>query len=239
MNAAQQIPWKRLSVEGFAIVVSILLAFAIDAWWEERGDRQAEIVLLERLQADFIELSVNLKVVEDDHRGTLAACVDVLEYSVGDTLPVSAIMDRQVGSIFLSGRTFNPGSGAVGSFLAGGDARKIRNQELAHRLMAWPGIFEELQEEEIAIQKGIAERWTPYLASKVNIGPYLATYSNALAGIPSQVAEPATRNTLAVDEIFLNHVLDRFRLQKLAVRDIEPVREAVEEILALIDEDLG
>jgi hypothetical protein len=53
------------------------------------------------------------------------------------------------------------------------------------------------------------------------------------------VAEPATRNTLAADEIFLNHALDRFRLQKLAVRDIDPVREAVDEILALIEEDLS
>ena len=32
MNATQKIQWKRLSVEAFAIVASILLAFAIDAW---------------------------------------------------------------------------------------------------------------------------------------------------------------------------------------------------------------
>jgi hypothetical protein len=33
------IPWKRLSAEGLAIVVSILLAFWIDAWWDTRKDR--------------------------------------------------------------------------------------------------------------------------------------------------------------------------------------------------------
>jgi hypothetical protein len=39
----QKIQWKRLSVEAVAIVASILFAFAIDAWWDDRqkaGDEQ-------------------------------------------------------------------------------------------------------------------------------------------------------------------------------------------------------
>ena len=38
MSIAQTIQWKRLFVEAVAIVGSILLAFAIDAWWEDRSD---------------------------------------------------------------------------------------------------------------------------------------------------------------------------------------------------------
>lgn len=34
--------WTDLSVEGVVIVVSILLAFALDAWWNSRGQRQEE-----------------------------------------------------------------------------------------------------------------------------------------------------------------------------------------------------
>ena len=35
--------WKRLVVEGFVIVISILLAFSIDAWWDQqRAARDAE-----------------------------------------------------------------------------------------------------------------------------------------------------------------------------------------------------
>ena len=32
------IQWKRTSAEGFAIVISILLAFWIDTWWEDRKE---------------------------------------------------------------------------------------------------------------------------------------------------------------------------------------------------------
>jgi len=31
----RQIPWLRVFVEGVVIVVSILLAFGIEAWWHE------------------------------------------------------------------------------------------------------------------------------------------------------------------------------------------------------------
>ena len=33
-SRAKQIPWMRVLVEGMVIVVSILLALALDAWWD-------------------------------------------------------------------------------------------------------------------------------------------------------------------------------------------------------------
>jgi hypothetical protein len=53
MTANENIPWKRLSVEAAAIVASILLAFAIDAWWEDRQERVLEQQYLASLKADF------------------------------------------------------------------------------------------------------------------------------------------------------------------------------------------
>ena len=32
----QKIAWKRLFAEGAAILISILLAFGIEAWWQEQ-----------------------------------------------------------------------------------------------------------------------------------------------------------------------------------------------------------
>ena len=46
MTKTQSIPWKRLSVEAAAIVVSILLAFGIDAWWDDRNERIEEAEIL-------------------------------------------------------------------------------------------------------------------------------------------------------------------------------------------------
>jgi hypothetical protein len=66
MTDTQRIPWKRLSVEAAAIVVSILLAFAIDAWWEDRNERieEAEILgqFLITLDEDIRELEIKISV---------------------------------------------------------------------------------------------------------------------------------------------------------------------------------
>ena len=55
------IPWTRILVEGSAIVVSILFAFWIDAWWGERQERQAEHNYLIALEKDFGEARISLE----------------------------------------------------------------------------------------------------------------------------------------------------------------------------------
>jgi len=38
----RKIPWPRVLVEGAVIVGSILLAFGIEAWWDDRGEAVEE-----------------------------------------------------------------------------------------------------------------------------------------------------------------------------------------------------
>ena len=45
--------WSRALLESVAIVLSILLAFAIDAGWDEGQDRRAEKEILQALSAEF------------------------------------------------------------------------------------------------------------------------------------------------------------------------------------------
>ena len=49
----QEIPWNRFAVEAIVIVGSILLAFAIDAWWDSRQDDSRRDELLLQLQSSF------------------------------------------------------------------------------------------------------------------------------------------------------------------------------------------
>ena len=56
MKIIKQIQWVRIFSEGTAIVVSILLAFAIDAWWERRSEAAQALALEEGLRADFLTL---------------------------------------------------------------------------------------------------------------------------------------------------------------------------------------
>jgi hypothetical protein len=236
VTEAPAILWKRLAIESPVIVLSILLAFAIDAWWNERGDRVAERLLLERLRADFTEISASLRLVEDEHREAAEACLFFMKLATGETVPATEAVDRRLAIVFLASRTFNPGTGAT-AFLSGNGTRLIRNRRLADRLIAWPGLVDELQEEEANLQKGVTERWTPFLSARVGLGPYLRPLGEAIPGLVDAAAVVA-REPLLVDRDFHNQVADRFRWQLIALRDVEPVRAAVDDILQLIDDEL-
>jgi len=62
MSDSQKNRWKSLSIEATAIVVSILLAFAIDAWWEERQTEQDIIEDLAIVESS--DLLIELKEIQ-------------------------------------------------------------------------------------------------------------------------------------------------------------------------------
>ena len=53
MAEVKRSAWKRLSIEATVIVGSILLAFAIDAWWDQRQERSLERTALIGLQSEY------------------------------------------------------------------------------------------------------------------------------------------------------------------------------------------
>ena len=63
MPSSEQIPWKRLIAEAAAIVLSILLAFGIDAWWDLRAQEEDARGYLEAIQT---ELKENREIIEYD-----------------------------------------------------------------------------------------------------------------------------------------------------------------------------
>lgn len=59
MNTIRQqfrtIPWLRITAESVAVIASILIAFAIDAWWDQRQTAEIKSELIDSLKGDFRE----------------------------------------------------------------------------------------------------------------------------------------------------------------------------------------
>lgn len=62
--------WKRLLVEGSAVVLSILLAFAIDAAWEQRQEEKADLEQLTGLYQELQSHKILLAEAIKAHRKT-------------------------------------------------------------------------------------------------------------------------------------------------------------------------
>jgi hypothetical protein len=70
--------WGRVVAEGILIVFSILLAFAIEAWWSQRGDNQDEAEALQVLRDDFVESVERLASARSEHVDVRGASVRLL-----------------------------------------------------------------------------------------------------------------------------------------------------------------
>ena len=55
MNKTQKVPWPRIVAEGTAIVTSILLAFWIQAWWDDRIEQEEFLSYLRALEQEFVD----------------------------------------------------------------------------------------------------------------------------------------------------------------------------------------
>ena len=215
---------RSLLADGGVIVISILLAFAIEAWWESRQEDEAAHWLIQRLVSDFEKIRADLDVAMADHQRAMDAIVSLGEHR--GEFEATADTRRQLFDVFVGFRTFNPGAGSVEVFLNSDASRMIENRPLADLLIRWPSVLEEMREDEAQLPDGVHNRWRPFLASRMDL--------RLLYGLDS----PVESATIEADAEFFNHLMDRYMIQQVIVRDMEPVSETVDAILAIVSREV-
>ena len=139
MTANEKIPWKRLSVEAAAIVASILLAFAIDAWWNElQSDRAVgEVLKAVRSEMQFNIEALGISIVR--HEEIVAAISTAQNNGTVAGLPRKAVINVEV---------FEPSTGALDTLVATGLISDIDNTDLRISLGAFARLAQDLNERE-------------------------------------------------------------------------------------------
>ena len=186
MKNDSSIQWKRISVEGAAIVLSILLAFSIDAWWEERQDRNDERKLLIALKTEFEN-----NLAEIDKELTYRHAVDesimqILEAGAGETSIDPGELDKLIGDLVWWGNA-DFQTGALDSTLQSGFLSLIENQELRHRLAGLPIEYEKMRVLEMQDKETLANRLFPYIFKNI----FLPQISNTITVKPGTGENPS------------------------------------------------
>jgi hypothetical protein len=146
-SAARQIPWLRIFVEGVTIVASILLAFAIDAWWDGRLQRAAERAAIVGLVQDF---EANTELLDDALRATSASMDRIWRVS---TLTDAEIAATPVDSaqVYLFSlwvpTTFDSRDATLDALIASGNLDLIRDAQLRGILARWKNLVTDATEE--------------------------------------------------------------------------------------------
>jgi hypothetical protein len=156
--------------EGILIIVSILIAFAIDAWWEERQERLEEARILEALRLEFQKnanrLPGYIEIRDADARDAKALIEEIQASSEGTKIQVTP---EQLMSLTSHG-SFDPDRGAFDAMLQSGGLHYIKNKELRRRLVQWPALVADAIENDYFLRTISAPRAFDYLVTRVDLG---------------------------------------------------------------------
>ena len=134
------------------IVTSILIAFSLEAWWDGQRTLDEERAALSAVRDDFRAARQELDsvLVRNDKVVEVAGVVLAMSpEEVARLDPDSA--DTLLHFGYGGGLTFDPPTGALQALLYAGTLGDIRNHELAAALSAWPGLMDEIDEDQVFI----------------------------------------------------------------------------------------
>ena len=147
MANTNNIQWKRIFAEGAAIVVSILLAFSIEAWWAERQERAEERGILESLYVEFEVNRDEAAFVISVHERAIQAVATLMELSQDEilALPVEAV-GEMVDSL-ANPYTFDAVRGSIDALNSSGKLGILRDRELRETLTTFVNDLDDTVED--------------------------------------------------------------------------------------------
>lgn len=241
MTDYQAIPWKRISVEVAAIVASILLAFAIDAWWAEVQERDFEKQTLAALLEEFDDHRKELEGTRRGHSGMLNAVGGLVLYAkTGTRASGQGSIDQSLSFLTVPWTT-DFGNGVRDALISSGQLEVISDKTLRYEVAEWSSVLDELKDDQ---QHGVSLVFNliiPYLTRK-GVPFAEVEFSEQGAQIPSESRSLAddseTQKELFSDPEFLSILEIRHRFLKHTIGEIDDLIAATDSIIRKIETSL-
>lgn len=137
-----RVEWKRILAEAAAIVASILLAFAVDAWWDARVEQRRADELIGFLRADIEDTRAYLAEERATSEELTVKARAILDAMAGRR-PATDSLIRSLGSVFIV-PDWTPMNATYEQALGSGDLGFIRDVGLRTRLARYAGQLDEV-----------------------------------------------------------------------------------------------
>ena len=185
----RQVPWLRVFVEGVVIVVSILLAFGIEAWWDGRQDTErAEdyaVGLLEDAQTNLNRLDQSRSEAERQ----LEASKALGEWlkGDGDGADPDSVLTLLVASFGVA--RFSPTTQGYDQVVSAGDLGLL-SEEVRFAMAAWNEAWLLYKNTEEQSQADRHQTFVPFLRLSRSQLKVVAP-RDSLISLPSSFRQPA------------------------------------------------
>ena len=243
MTETRTIPWIKIGAESLAIVASILLAFAINAWWATRQDRVEEQRILVSL--DW-EIQQNLQRVERElsyRNAVILSILELFDAAAGNVRLEPDAIDKLIGDItwWADGEYSR---GAIDELIQSGKLSLIKNNDLRQLLASLPYLYEVTRQAELQDKDGARGTVNPYLSANAAFSQIANTMTEGRPGTGELSTAPAypaievqDHSWLIGDREFLG-ILVREHWDHLdAIWFLESLRSESERAIELIEQE--
>lgn len=239
MTDAKTINVRRLVIEGAVIVLSILLAFGIDAMWDQHRERLEEDRILASLESDFVANLKSVKIIIEAHQLFQQRVARLIQLSDDE---VRALSQTEVSELMLAVAnpwTFDAVRGTTDTLVSGGKLGVLSDPRLRQSLLTFLNRVSDSSEDVAYIIQDAQNLWGaeiplggPWSDPETEVG-----YSGEIRGlsfVPKATAEDLLR--VRSDPVFMGHS-KRFHINAAYyIAELELIRDQIEEILQLIEE---
>ena len=245
MANTNNIQWKRLSAEGAAIVISILLAFSIEAWWDNYQDRSEEQGILLGLKSEFEQ---NLAYIETEisyRNAVIESILKIFDASGSQTSIEPELLDELIGDVTWW-KHIEYSRGAIDGLLQSGGLSLIENEELQRLLASMPSRYDSTTRAEVNDRDTTVNVVIPYLNTHASLSQIANTMSKGrpgtgLAATPPvyPAGEPQDHTGLLGDPEFLGTLVQEHWNHLEARTAYEILKAALKNGVRLIDQELN
>jgi hypothetical protein len=227
----QQVPWFRIGAEAVAIIASILIAFAIDAWWDQNKDRDLEQEYIQALHAEFSAVSDEITADYDRRQQRVDAYTWLLQAISGSqTEPEDSVRVRL--SLLTGMARFLAPHTVYDDLVASGGFRLLRSSELRFALLEYGSQADRLRWSEERLNAAYFQGIYPYLLEETD---WLA-WKNTLDLEPVHSWDV---DDLLLDREFQNILVGRLEQLGGTQRETLRLRDIVERVLGLLEAEIG
>jgi len=213
-------------IDGIVIIVSILIAFGLDAWWDGHSARKVEQAHLAALRVDFEQTREHLQEAIE-HETRSVALARQLTAGAGIAPVVEGMLDSMMYELF-SMPTFEPVQGAYHELLSSGELALIRDKPLRKALASWESRIDNYKTRE----KWLYDIWNLFIA------PYLMQEISMMQIMPDSLLKdrppnpfPRDHAVALNDRYFHNIVVHRWVAAADVLKSLGELRQANEQIL--------
>jgi len=233
MTNTNNIHWGRTAAEGAAIVVSILLAFWIDTWWEDQKEARFEVVYLHELQEDFEHNKSTLEITTTRLEGVIRSTLVLQKQSAlaSPSLPV-AELNENFRSITLM-PTFIPVNRAYANLTGSGDLRLIESRPLKNALAEYYAAAKETVMIQNTHEMELVHIYEPYIIENLDLSAVALGRVDDFP-LPPPVEEASILDVLATRQ-FRNIAVQKWVIATDLLNQHRQMLERTNNILKLVE----